>query len=47
MFHTFSVHKSVDALKVLATGVVSSLLAVIGALIAVFVWNLLTRRSTT
>jgi hypothetical protein len=28
MFHTFSVHKSVDALKVLATGVVSSLLAV-------------------
>ncbi|MGJ5676514.1 MAG: hypothetical protein ACR9NN_23410 [Nostochopsis sp.] len=26
MFHTFSVHKSVDALKVLATGVVSSLL---------------------
>ncbi len=26
MFHTFSIHKSVDALKVLATGVVSSLL---------------------
>ncbi|MCX7594972.1 MAG: hypothetical protein N2235_14680 [Fischerella sp.] len=28
MFHTFSVHKSVDAFKILAAGIVSSLLAV-------------------